>query len=425
MPFGELVEKREYKLRQTKPPSLFYGYVVVLVAALIMVVTWGTIYSFGVFFKPMLTDLGWTRAAISGAYSLTFVVNGFLGIFAGRLCDRFGPRVVVTVCGLLIVLGYLLMSQVHAIWHMYLFYGLIIGTGLSGIYVPAITTVARWFIKRRGLMTGIVIAGISVGTLVTSPVANWLISSYGWRTSYIVMGIAVLVLVTLAAQFLKRDPAQLGLVPYGESEAGENSSHPSISGLSLSQAVRTRQFWMLCFMLPFFEFGADTIMVHIVPHVTDEGFSAASAAGVLATIGGLSLVGRISMGGIGDRIGNRRVFTLGMGIAVLTLIWLLFAGELWMFYLFAIVFGFAYGSYGPLISLLVADSFGLSSLGVILGVVTCFVTIGAAIGPIFAGKIFDVMGSYQVAFVVCAVLTASAMILSLFLKPITKAGRED
>jgi MFS family permease len=182
---------------------------------------------------------------------------------------------------------------------------------------------------------------------------------------------------------------------------------------------------MLCLMLPFFEFGADTIMVHIVPRVTDEGFSAASAAGVLATIGGLSLVGRVSMGGIGDRIGNRRAFTLGTGIAVFTLVWLLFARELWMFYLFAIVFGFAYGSYGPLISLLVADSFGLSSLGVILGVVTFFVTIGAAIGPIFAGKIFDVMGSYQVAFVVCAVLTASAMILSLFLKPITKAGRED
>jgi MFS family permease len=424
LPFGELVEKREYKLRQTKPPSLFYGYVVVLVAALIMVVTWGTIYSFGVFFKPMLTDLGWTRATISGAYSLTFVVNGLLGIFAGRLCDRFGPRVVVSVCGLLIVLGYLLMSQVHAIWHMRLFYVLIIGTGLSGIYVPAITTVARWFIKRRGLMTGIVIAGISVGTLVTSLVANWLISSYGWRTSYIVMGIAVLVLVTLAAQFLKRDPAQLGLVPYGESEAGENNSDFSIRGLSLSQAVRTRQFWMLCLMLPFFEFGADTIMVHIVPRVTDEGFSAASAAGVLATIGGLSLVGRVSMGGIGDRIGNRRVFTLGMGIAVLTLVWLLFAGELWMFYLFAVVYSLGYGGLVALQTLLIADLFGVISLGVILGMIIFIGALGEAVGPAVGGWIFDITGSYRWAFLTSALLCILAIFLTALLKPVTRKNRD-
>src|SRR4030042_4988848 len=164
-----------------------------------MVATWGTVYSFGVFLKPMVSDLGWSRAAFSAAYSLTFVINGFLGIFAGRLCDRFGPRIVVMVCGWLIALGYLIMSQVWELWQMYVFFTLIIGTGLSGIYGPAISTVARWFNKRRGLMTGIVIAGISVGTLVTSPGATWLITAYGWRTSYIVMSVAVLVLVTVGA----------------------------------------------------------------------------------------------------------------------------------------------------------------------------------------------------------------------------------
>ena len=176
-------------------------------------------------------------------------------------------------------------------------------------------------------------------------------------------------------------------------------------------------------MLPSFEFVGDTIMVHIVPHATDVGISAASAAGVLATIGGLSLVGRVSMGGIGDRISNRCAFTLGMGIAFIALVWLLFTKQLWMFYAFAIVFGFAYGGYGPLISLLVADSFGLNSLGVILGTVTFFITIGAAVGPIFAGKIFDVTGSYQLVFVVCAVLCVVAMTLSLFLKPVKVNGQ--
>ena len=197
-------------MAESRQPKIFYGYIVVAVAFLIMMIMWGTSYSFGVFFKPLLAEFGWTRAMTSGAYSLCMLLTGLLSIGTGRLTDRFGPRVVVTGCGLFLGLGCLLVSQVSALWQLYLFYGVMIGAGLSGAVVPMVATVARWFVKRRGMMTGITISGLGMGTLVMPPITNWLISTYGWRTSYIIIGITALVLVTSAAQFMKRDPAQIG-----------------------------------------------------------------------------------------------------------------------------------------------------------------------------------------------------------------------
>ena len=131
-------------------PGFFYGYIVVVAALSIMVAIWGTYYSFGVFFKPMLTEFGWSSAMTSGALSLSMIFYGLLGIVMGGLTDRFGPRIVMTFCGFLMGLGYLLMSQISAAWQLYLFYVVILGTGLSGAFVPLTSTVGRWFVKNRG-----------------------------------------------------------------------------------------------------------------------------------------------------------------------------------------------------------------------------------------------------------------------------------
>jgi len=224
-------------------PKFFYGYIVVGAAFFTMVVIFGVYLAFGVFFKPVLTEFGWTRAMTSGAFSLSMVVHGLLGIVMGGLNDRFGPRIVMTLCGFLLGLGYLLMSQIGAVWQLYLFYGLIIGIGMGGSWVPLLSTVARWFATRRSMMTGIVVAGIGIGTLIVPPVANWLISTYDWRTSYIILGSIVLVVVVLAAQFLRRDPAQMGQVPYGGSRGGEQMLKVDTEGFSLREAVYTRQFY--------------------------------------------------------------------------------------------------------------------------------------------------------------------------------------
>ena len=400
-------------------PRFFYGYIVVGAALLIMAMTFGAYNSFGVFFKPVLTEFtefGWTSTTISGALSLSWIVQGILGIVMGRLTDRFGPRLVLTISGLLLGLGYFLMSRIGTVWQLYLFYGVIIGVGMGGSWVPIVSTVARWFVKRRGMMTGIVMAGVSTGTLIMPPVASRLISAYDWRMSYTIVGGIVLVVVVLLAQLLRRDPTQVRQRPYGENE-GEKQEASETHSLSLREAVHTRQFWLTSGIYFGLAFCIYTWTAHIVPHAIDLGISFITAANILATIGGLSIVGRVVLGSAADRIGNRRVFIIGFILMSASLLWLVPAKEVWGLYLFAVVFGFAFGcaaSESPL----VAELFGLSSHGLILGVINCIgFTFGAAVGPLTAGYIFDMTSSYQLAFIVCAATGVVSLILTVLLKP--------
>jgi len=404
-------------LAENRNPKFFYGYVVVALAFLILVIMTGTMYTFGIFFKPLADGFGWTSAAISGAFSLQMVLHGLFYIVTGRLNDRFGPRVVVSACCLLLGVGYLLMSQISDIWQLYLFYGVIIAIGMSGSFVPLGSTVARWFVKRKGAMIGIAVAGISVGTMIMPPVASWLISSYGWRTSYAVMGLMVLVITISAAQFLRRDPTQMRLLPYGQSEVQGEGSNVEVSGFSLQGAMHIRQFWLLC--VTFLSFGVfqTAIMVHIVPHATELGISATAAANIFVAIGGLGIVGRIVMGSTSDRIGCRAALIICFVLLTAGFAWLLVVKELWMLYLFAAVFGFGYGGVSALMSPTVAEVFGLRSHGVILGVTTFVATAGCAIGAVMAGSVFDITGSYQVAFLICVALSIIGIILSALLRP--------
>jgi len=404
-------------------PKFFYGYIVVLAAFVIMVVIFGTLYTFGVFFKPLSAEFGWTRTLTSGAYSLKVLLGSLLGIVAGRVNDKVGPRLLVTVCGFFLGLGYLLMSQIGAIWHLYLFFGVMVAIGTSGAFVPLVSTIARWFVKQRGFMTGIVVSGIGFGTLIMPPVATWLISAYGWRTAYRILAIISSVPIILAAQFLRRDPSQTGLLQYDEiNQAGSNME---AKGLSLQEAIHTRQLWMACAMFFCFGFGLQTIMVHVVPHATDLGISAISAAGILAIIGGAGIVGRVMMGSAGDRIGNKVAITICFVLLSATLFWLIAAKEVWMLYLFAAIFGFAYGGVISLQSPTVAELFGLSSHGVILGVTAFGMSTGEAISPLLAGKIFDVAGSYDPAFLICATLSIIAITLAMLLRPPSKTLTES
>lgn len=270
-------------------------------------------------------------------------------------------------------------------------------------------------------MTGIVLSGVSIGTLIGAPVASRLISAYDWRMSYTIVGGIVLVVVVLAAQLLRRDPTQARQKPYGGSEGEKQESVSETHSLSLREAVRTRQFWLTSGMLFCFGFSVYTIMTHIVLHAIGLGIPSISAANILATIGGLSIVGRIVLGSAADRFGNRQVFIIGFIVMAATLFWLVPAREVWGLYLFAVVFGFAFGGCATSESPLVAGLFGLSSHGLILGVMNLLgFTFGAAIGPFIAGHIFDMASSYQLAFIVSAGVSVVGLILTVLLSPIEK-----
>lgn len=394
----------------------FYGYIVVIISFLIMMVILGLHASFGIFFKPIIEELGWTRAVTSGAFSLSVIMHGLLGIVMGGLNDRFGPRVVMTLCGLLSALGYMLISQIQTVWHLYLFYGVMIGVG-SSIFVPLLSTVARWFVQRRSMMTGIVFAGSGVGMLILPPVINQLISAYDWRVSFLILGVIIMIIVVLTAQFMKRDPSQVGQVAYGENNTGEEGLKLGTKAFSLKEAVRTRQFWMFFATLICYGFCFFSIQVHIAPYATDLGISAATAATILATIGGATIIGQTGLGSAGDKIGYRQAFLVGIILIALAVFTLMLARELWTFFLFAVFLGLAFGDCSTQESPIAAWLFGLASHGLILGFFGFGFTIGAAIGPVTFGYIFDVTGNYQFAFLVCVALSIVAIILTIFLKP--------
>ena len=406
---------------RTTPPRFFYGYIVVAAAFIIMLVSWGLYVVFGVFFNPLLDEFHWSRATISGAYSFCTIFHGVLGIAMGGLTDRFGPRIVVSFCGFFLGLGYLLMSQVNTVWQLYLFYGVIIGIGMSGLWVPLLSSVARWFTGRRSLMTGIVICGLTIGQLVAPPVISRLISAYDWRLSYVILGGVAMIIVITAAQFMKRDPGWAGQLRGGRNEEKEIKSNPG--DFSLGEAVHTMQFWLAIIVFFCFGYSAFAITVHIVPHSIGIGISGINAANVLAVNGGISTVGNFVLGGIvGDRIGNRKAFIIGLVLMIAALFWLLPAGELWMLYLFAVIFGLALGSMGTSESPLVARLFGLSSHGLIYGVIGLGFTAGGAFGPVVTGYIFDVTESYHLAFLICAALSILGLILMVALRPTKKMG---
>ncbi|MBA7712777.1 L-lactate transporter [subsurface metagenome] len=280
---------------ETKP-RFFYGYTMVILCFLIMMVAFGLMDSFGVFVKPLLGEFGWTRATTSAAYSLSFLIFGFVGIVMGGLTDRFGPRVVLTLCGLCLGLGYILMSQVNSLWQLYLFEGVIVGIGMSALYAPVLSLIARWFIQRRGLMTGIVLSGLGIGQLIAPPVLSRLIEAYGWRLTYGFIGIAALLVVVIVTQFLKHDPAKIGLVPYGASENKQREPQAVIQGYSLREAASTMQFWVLVALKFCYGYYMFSIVIHIVPHVTDLGISLISAANILAIGGAAMVIGSFVLG---------------------------------------------------------------------------------------------------------------------------------
>jgi MFS family permease len=405
---------------KAKHDTFFYGSVIVAACFSIQSIGIGTFGSYGVFFNPLIDEFGWSRATISGAYSMAFLLMGLLGIIVGRLNDRIGPRKLMTVTGFSFGLGFLLMSRLDTVWQLYLFYGGVVGIGLSSIDVIPLTTTARWFVKKRGIMTGIVKVGTGAGQFIIPLLTSMLIMRYGWRTSYLIIGAAVLIIMVSVAQFLKRDPSQIGLMPDGDMEKARGNPDGDAGGFLLSEALHTPQFWTMCGFSVAIVFCLMSIMVHIVPHAQDIRISATSAASVLAVIGGVSMAGRFFTGITIDRIGSKRAMVCCFGLLIIALVWLQTAQELWMLYVFATIYGVAHGAFFTAISPIVAEFFGIRSHGVLFGIVAFSGTVGGALGPVVTGYIFDVTAGYSLAFWLFTVMSALGLAMIVSLKPINK-----
>ncbi|UCE98029.1 MAG: MFS transporter [Dehalococcoidia bacterium] len=396
-------------------PSFSYSYVIVIMTFIIAAVVEGSMFSFGIFFEPLLNEFGWTRAVTSGAVSLSSIIHIPIAIAAGKLADRFGSKQILAACGFFLGLGYLLMSQTAALWHLYIFYGAAVGVGMGLYWIPLVSVVPQWFVRRRALMMAIIASGIGVGQLTFPPLVNWLISVYGWRTAFVILGGLIIGIIMISAQFIRHAPSRTDFSLYGESQKASASTSVDTEGFSFIEAIRTRHFWILCLIYLSWLFCLSSVIVHSVIHAIGVGISPANAANILAIVGVTGIIGRLVSGRLADKIGMKPVLMVSFVLMSLIFLWLMISGELWMIYLFAAIFGISYGTFEILQSPITASLFGLSSLGTIFGVIHAFGSIGVITGPVLVGLIFDVTNSYQLAFLVCAAMAFVSLISTVFL----------
>jgi len=407
-------------LKRHNNTGIYYGYIIVAVCFCLQAVGWGIFNSLGVFLKPLMDEFAWPRSLAASTTSAGLLIAGTSAIFLGRLSDKYGPRLTMAVSGLFLGGGFMLLFKVETIWHMYLYMSLLVGIGVGGTDAVLLSTTTRWFVKHRGMMIGIVKVGTGVGMLVMPLLINYFIDNLGWRTAFVILGIVCLVTYVCGAQFLVRDPLKKGLVAYGSEGTDPQAGDVMEAGVSLKTASRSLPFWLIggAFFVVFF--CAATILIHVVPHAIDLGISPSNAAKILATVGTLSIAGRFVMGAAGDRIGNCTALIICFGFLTTGTIWLQFADNLWMLGLFAVVHGFAHGGFFALIAPILADHFGTRDQGVILGIIIFISNLGSAIGPILAGYIFDVTGSYGMIFMILSLMGFAGILVAFLLKPVEK-----
>ena len=341
--YSTLLEKEAAMSAQKSGSGLFYGYVIVTSTVVIFAAAFGVHYSFGLFFKPMASEFGWSRSMMSGAFSLSWLLHGIAAIFLGRWTDRYGPRIVLVFSAILLSSGYLLTTWINSPWQFYATYGVLVGIGTGGVYVPLVSTIARWFVVHRTRMTGIAVAGVGMGTFVVPLIANRLISAFGWRTTYEVLGIAVLIIVIIFSLVLKRDPTLSGQHPDGARTVSSSSGGVDGVGLSLYEALRSLKFWNICAQFFCFGYFTYSVLVHIAPYSTDQGLSTVTAAYFVSVIGMASIIGKLLLGRLGDSIGNRNIYLLCFIMVMVAMGSTLLLPAHLAGYPFVVTIGLAYG----------------------------------------------------------------------------------
>ena len=416
---------------RVRTERFYYGWVVVLALVIIGVISQGIRFSFGVFFESLESDFGLTRALTSEIFSVYMVFGSVFGIVGGWALDRYGPKVVVAVMGFFIGLSLLLTSQAGASWHLFITYSLLLAIGTGATYPLVMSTASRWFVKRRGLALGIASSGLSLGMMVMPPIAAWLIAHYGWQASYFIMALMAVFIIIPCTLLIRKAPSELIDLPPDERLAAKNAgsskgqSHSEPRELSLLQLAKTRNFWLILLMSFLWASSAFIVLTHIVRHAIDLGITSMQAATILSLIGGMAVLGRLVVGRLSDSIGRKQGLVISTLVAAGAMLWLTQASNLWMLYLFAVLFGFAFGGGGPVTAALITEVFGLRRLGVLMGINSASWGIGAALGPAVAGYIFDISGSYLFAFLAGMVALLIVLPLIVLLRTPTTKTRDE
>lgn len=404
--------------------NAFYGWWITAAAFLVLFITVGLgLYVPPVFLVPLQEHFGWSRAAITAGGAVGALVTGIASPFVGVLIDRYGSRTVMVTGAVIMGSAFVLLGFMSALWHLYAL-NAVAAVGLAcTAWIPTQTLISNWFEKKRGMAMGIALTGIGFGGLFMAPVAAHLIGRLGWRGAY--AGLASLVFVIVVPVILaivRSTPADLGLRPDGATaertptgRARPDALHPPPLGLELSDCVRTSAFWILSLAHFLWVFANLSIVMHLVAFLTDAGFQPHTAALALGLMVGASVGGRVIFGVVADRLTKRFILSAALllhAVAALSLFTVTATAALPAF---VVLFGLALGGTAVLVPLLVGECFGLLSFGKVLGLVMISATLGAALGPVLTGRIYDVTGSYHLAFTIHVAFLLAAALAVLFI----------
>lgn len=395
---------------------LYYGWIVVSVAFVTILVSAGVRSGLTVVVVPLEQEFGWDRASISLAAAINLLLIGLIAPFVGRLIDRHGPRAVMLGSTAITAAGVLATMFIQTVWQLHLSWGLVVGVGIGGTAgVLSATVASRWFDKRRGLVVGILSAATSAGQFILLPLLVVIIVAGDWRNAMLFLGALMFaLLLPLVFLFMRDDPVAMGIGVDGAALApkqpGGSQAGPVAEPIvPMSHAVRTADFWFLT--TSFFICGATTnglIGTHLIPHSIDHGIPEVTAASIIGFMGMMNFVGTTASGWLSDRYDKRKLLAGYYAFRGISLLFLPFISEVPLYFVFALVYGLDWVATVPPTVGLVADRFGRRSVGGIYGFVYLSHQLGAGMIAYVGGALRVLMGNYALAFIGAGVLALVA-----------------
>jgi len=371
------------------------GWVVVGACSLAMFGVWNSYAGFGVFLPVLASEFGWSRGAISVAPSLNLIIGGLIAFVIGAASDRYGPRLILTASAVLVGALFALASRIDALWHLYAVFGVLLGIAMSSVYLVPTTTVSRWFVDRRGLALGIMLAGLNLAFVTGPRLSAFMIERLGWRTTYLVLGALVWVLA-IPGSLLTRFP------PEHRDPAAQKETAHSSTGATLREALADRRLWLLVTAWLLLGFNQMMMSIHLVSFVKDQGVTLERASLALTILGTGTIAGRILVGIASDRIGTKPMFWVCLTLQVCALLSIMAGPSLSVLDVVLFWMGLAAAGSDTTVVKGAVETFGVRAIGAVMGVLSLGWRCGAALGPTTAGFIYDSTGTYLPAFAMAA-----------------------
>lgn len=411
--------------------SSFYGWFVLAGAILVFFTSIGTFFfSYGVFLPVISDDLNLSRAAVGAGLSLGLLTFGLPSPLIGASIAKFGPRKNIIFGNSLAALGMFGMSQCSGLWHLYFFFGVLVGLGAGfGLFLAATTLVNNWFIARRSLSMGLLFMAGGLAGLIFPPLASWLIDSVGWQSTWLVFGSINLIFAVLIGGLvlIRNAPEDLGQVPYGETVEPISSSQAQELAIEnnkaiskewhIKQVIREPALWLIVLIgaTNFYAFG--TMIAHQIAYLRDIGFSVIVAALVFSLLSGMGIIGNFGFGVLSLRINLRKLVIASFVMQVSALVLLLITKNPGLIYLYAVLFGISSGAIAVSLPTIVGEYFGRTRYPQIMGFVFPIVILAESMGPFIAGVIYDTTATYTLAFGLMTIVSLLGLICAVFLRP--------